>query len=630
MSQCIYDSRDLHYKRPFGAVPAGEPVTFRLLLDPQHTWREPQLLLTLGEDWDHPQPVDMALQEAGPEGLWYACQWTCQTPQLVFYCFQVQRDGETLLLKRGEGNQEILSHGEGCHWQLTVYDRAFSTPQHLKGGIYYQIFPDRFFCSGAPKAGVPADRILHAAWEEGPDYLPNAQGEITNSDYFGGDLEGIRQKLPYLRELGVTAIYLNPIFEAHSNHRYNTANYRAIDPLLGTQEDFVRLCSDAKAAGISILLDGVFSHTGSDSIYFNREGRYPTLGAYQSQESPYYPWYQFQEFPHRYACWWGFATLPEVREEEPSYRAFVCGADGVLRHWMGLGATGYRLDVADELPDSTLEQIRQAIKEENPDALLLGEVWEDASNKISYGHRRRYLLGQQLDTVMNYPFQNAILAYVREGNAPYLLETVLSILENYPKPAVDVLMNSLSTHDSVRALTALAGEPYQGQDRAWQAQRHTLTPEQYDLGRRRLQLAAVLQFFLPGIPCIYYGDEAGLTGYRDPFNRCTYPWGREDTELLAFFRTLSRARQKSPAVAVGDFLPLTVTADLCVFLRRSPQGETLVALNRGERPEQIPLPPTFASVEPTILCGSWDGRELGPLGSAVWNRFSAAGVAEND
>ena len=624
----MYNSRDLQYKTPFGAIPTGETVTFRLLLDCVHHWTEPQLLLTLGEDWEHPQSLPMHLHQATEEGLWYEVSWQSAVPQLVFYHFQVTRDGETLLLKRSHGGQGTLGHGEGEHWQLTVYDREYTTPRSLWGGIYYQIFPDRFSNSGTPKEGVPADRSFHQNWGELPDYLPNDQGEITNSDYFGGDLEGIRQKLPYLKELGITVLYLNPIFEAHSNHRYNTADYRSIDPLLGKEEDFVRLAQEAKSLGISLLLDGVFSHTGSDSLYFNRDGRYPTVGAYQSQESPYYSWYQFQEFPNRYACWWGFETLPEVREENPDYQAFICGPGGVIRHWMRLGACGYRLDVADELPDGMLETIRQAIREENPQGLLIGEVWEDASNKISYGQRRKYLLGKQLDGVMNYPFQNAVLAYIRQGDAPQLLETVLSILENYPKPSIHVLMNALSTHDSVRALTALGGEPYQGQDRTWQAQHHQLSPQAYHSGKELLKLAAILQFFLPGIPCIYYGDEAGRTGYRDPFNRCTYPWGQEDSELLSFYQRLSKARRESPATADGDFLPLSITSSLCVFVRKSQKGETLVAINRSQEALPLPIPPAFEGITATLLCGDLQGHLLGGFSGAVWHHWNSC--AENN
>lgn len=275
----------------------------------------------------------------------------------------------------------------------------------------YQIFPDRFYRSGTTKYNVPQDRYLHQRWGSQPEWRPNHQGEITNSDYFGGDLEGIIQKLDYLQSLGITCIYLNPIFEAHSNHRYDTADYTKVDPLLGTKEDFKRLCKEANKRGMHIMLDGVFNHTGSDSIYFNRKGRYQTLGAYQSQESPYYDWYQFYQWPEQYACWWNFETLPNVNETNETYNAYINGTDGVIQTWLKAGADGWRLDVADELPDLFLDDITKAAKQVKPTSMILGEVWEDASNKMAYGQRRRYLLGKQLDSVMNYPFREAIIGF---------------------------------------------------------------------------------------------------------------------------------------------------------------------------------------------------------------------------
>ena len=195
----------------------------------------------------------------------------------------------------------------------------------------------------------------------------------------------------------IICLYLNPIFEAHSNHRYNTADYRKIDPLLGTEEDFVELCAKAKAVGISVILDGVFSHTGSDSLYFNRNGRYGEhSGAYRDPDSPYREWYSFRRYPDDYESWWGFRTLPNVRETYPSYLDFICNPNtGVLAKWLSLGASGFRLDVADELPDAFLDRVYQTVKSFGEDKVVIGEVWEDASNKISYGNRRHYLLDRR-------------------------------------------------------------------------------------------------------------------------------------------------------------------------------------------------------------------------------------------
>ena len=464
---------------------------------------------------------------------------------------------------------------------------------------------------------MPGGRRLREDWGGVPQYLPDPDGEFRCNDYFGGDLEGIRQKLPYLRELGVTCLYLNPIFEAHSNHRYNTADYRQVDPLLGTREDFARLCADGKKAGITILLDGVFSHTGSDSVYFNREGRYGEGGAARDPRSPYRPWYNFHPWPDSYDCWWGFKTLPNVNEWEYSYRQFICGEEGVLRQWIALGAGGFRLDVADELPDIFLDHLRRAVKEADPQAAVIGEVWEDASNKSSYGHRRRYLLGDQLDSVMNYPFRQAILDYLKWGDGTLFGRRVMSVLENYPRPVVDCLMNSLSTHDVERAITLLAGEDATGHDRQWQGQRHFPTPDQYARGKAMLSAASLIQYTLPGIPCLYYGDEAGLWGYKDPLNRGCYPWGKEDRELVDLFRRLGRLRRED-ALAGGEFALLSAGEDCLVYRRSSPRQTLVVAVSRSDKPVTPPLPASLAGEEPIFRLGGWKDGRLSPFGGVVF------------
>ena len=424
----------------------------------------------------------------------------------------------------------------GDLFQLTVYSSNFTTPDFIKGGVMYQIFPDRFCKSGKEHKNVPKDRIIRNDWGGMPYYRPDQNGHVWNNDYFGGDLEGIRSKLPYLAELGITCIYLNPIFEAHENHRYNTADYMKIDPMLGTNEDFKRLCSHAAEMGIDIILDGVLSHTGADSIYFNKFNRYDSVGAYNSQDSEYSSWYTFYEFPDKYESWWGIDTLPNVNENDEKYTNFICGDGGVIDYWLEQGAAGFRLDVADELPDEFLDNLNKCVKKHGNSKLIIGEVWEDASNKESYGVKRRYLLGSQLDSVMNYPFREAILNYVKGGSVFDFKIQVMSILENYPKPAIDVLMNFVSTHDTERAINNLGGETCVGKSKDWMSERR-LTEEEYNLGKARLKCAMVLQFFLPGVPCIYYGDESGMQGYKDPFNRQCYNWGSEDKELIKFTKT---------------------------------------------------------------------------------------------
>ena len=583
----VFNSRDIRHRAPFGAVAEGTPVLFRLRLPRE--WRCSAAWLLRCEDnglteWDG---MFWAGVDGGDE--WWECHYAPPTAGLYWYGFAVDTaDGRRYLTRQPDGTAAV-SHSEGAMWQLTCYEAGFTTPDWLTGGIMYQVFPDRFARSEQPKSGVPQDRVMRDVWGEQPHWRPDAAGVVRNNDFFGGDLNGIREKLPYLKRLGVTCLYLNPIFESHSNHRYDTADYSRIDPLLGTEEDLRRLAAEAKALGIRLMLDGVFSHTGADSIYFNRYGRYSAVGAYQSPESPYASWFHFNHWPDDYEGWWGFLTLPEVEELDEQFISYITGEEGVLAHWLSVGASAWRLDVADELPDGFLEALRARVKTTDPEALVLGEVWEDASNKHSYGHRRRYLLGRQLDSVMNYPFREAILDVVRDGNTVRFFNRILSVLENYPPQVTRLLMNSLGTHDTERALTLLAGEPANGRGRSWQAEQR-LSSEQRARGLQLLRAATVLQYCLPGVPCVYYGDEAGLEGYRDPFNRGCYPWGNEDRELIAFYERLGTVRTASAALREGEFCPVAAPEGVILFERRCDEGRLLCAVNCLGREVTVALP----------------------------------------
>ncbi|MGN0983514.1 MAG: glycoside hydrolase family 13 protein, partial [Gemmiger sp.] len=441
---------------------------------------------------------------------------------------------------------------------------------------------DRFM-DGRPDREWPwADRIYRAKKDREPYFWPTESPEgYLNMDYFGGDFEGIRQKLPYLQKLGVSCIYLNPIFEAHSNHRYNTANYLKADPLLGTNEEFAVLCAEAKQHGIRVILDGVFSHTGSDSIYFNKEGRYGPGGAYRDRNSPYRSWYDFDSgYSCGYRSWWGFETLPEVQEDSPSYVEFVCGKGGVIDTWLGLGASGFRLDVADELPDDFIEKIRAAVKSHGQDKLLIGEVWEDATTKEGFGRRRTYLRGKGLDTVMNYPFRNAAIDFVKGADAGEIADRILSICENYPAPALDCAMNFLSTHDTERAITAIAGEPANGRDRYWQSGR-VIPPDQMDDAVRRLLLGYAMIFTLPGVPCIYYGDEIAMQGYRDPFNRAYFDWNSTEERLRGPLRTIANLRRSCDAFDGGRLEIVEAEGDILHYRRVGATHTAEIILNRG-------------------------------------------------
>lgn len=587
----MFNSRDPSFRDPTGAVKEGTRVHFRITV-PRNLSCSAAILI-VEKDGGPRFLLDMFwCGMNGEDKEWWECHFTPEEKGLYFYNFELKTNRGHISLYKGLGGQSTMGT-RGNRWQLTSYDKALSTPDWLCGGILYQIFPDRFYFSGKKKDGIPADRYIHENWGEEPVWQPNEHGEITNSDYFCGDLKGIEEKLPYLKELGVTCLYLNPIFEAHSNHRYNTADYSKIDPMLGTEEDFISLCRSANKMGIRILLDGVFSHTGSDSIYFNKEGRYGDEGAYRSKESPYFSWYNFKNWPDSYESWWNFDTLPNVKENNPAYDEYINGKDGIIQKWLRNGASGWRLDVADELPDCFLDHLHLSAKSEKSDALVLGEVWEDASNKTAYGIRRRYLLGGQLDTVMNYPFRDAILSFLAGEHASLCMEMIENIVENYPPETLRILMNHIGTHDTERALTVLAGPPTENHDRKWQSQTK-LTKEQREIGLMKMRLASLVQFTLPGVPCIYYGDEAGMEGYKDPFNRGCYPWGHENQSLIYWYKCLAQLRKSFSVFREGKFRNAYSHNSILSFeryleLEDGTEDVIFVAVNRSENNSPVPL-----------------------------------------
>ena len=567
-----FDSRDLACKSPFGAVSCGTEVSFAVFCSPEEEIIGGELRIFeefAGKNRTVPLHTD---------GGAFRCVYTAPNePELAWYGFSLTR--------RSGGIVDL-----GGRRQLTVYDDRDHTPEWFGSGVSYQIFPDRFCRSRIPDpAGMVGERTVHENWQDTPDFLPDEQGEIRNRDFFGGDLPGITGKLDYLKGLGVTTVYLNPIFEAASNHRYNTADYLAIDPMLGKEEDFQTLCREAHKRGMRILLDGVFNHTGSVSRYFNADGSYPDVGAAQSAQSPYYNWYHFSRWPAEYDAWWGIKTLPAVEENHPDYREFIFGGrDSVVQHWLRCGADGWRLDVADELPDDFIAQLRCAMEEEKSDALLIGEVWEDGSNKIAYDRRRRYLLGSETHGLMNYPFRTAALQWLCGGDASDFRESMETLRENYPPDAYYSAMNFLSTHDTPRILTLLGGEPVP-EDKPGRAAAR-LSPAGYELARRRLMVGAMLLYAFPGSPTVYYGDEAGVQGYEDPLNRRTYPWGQEDERLLAWYRKLGALRCSRPSLQQGGIsYPLAAGGGLAV--RRCCGSEVTVAvMNAGAESLEVRLP----------------------------------------
>ena len=567
-----FNSRKIECKSPYGAVKCGEKLSLHF---PIASWISVDKMFVFIRLGDVSTPVEMRFEKSENGFSVYTADYVFDAAGIYYYRFEMRNRDGVWYYGRGENGESVC--GENLsEWQLTVYKSSYKTPDFAKGNIIYHIFVDRF--NRADGVKTKRKYRLHESFSESPEVV-SADGKYYADDFFGGNFNGIREKLDYLEELGVGIIYLSPIFKAYSNHRYDTGDYLKVDELLGTEDDFKRLLDAAHEKGMKVILDGVFNHSGADSLYFNKFGTYDSLGAYQSKSSPYYDWYYFKKFPDEYACWWGCDNVPDLNKSNKDYRALVFGKNGVVEKWQKLGADGWRLDVVDELPIDFVNLLIKKIKSVNKDALVIGEVWEDASTKVSYGELRPYLLGDQLDGTMNYPFMNAIIAYVRDGDEKFFKDTVQSILENYPKETVYCLMNSLGTHDTVRIINALSDVRAHGWSKTHKLG-YKLPDSEYEKAKKKLYLASVLQFTLPGIPSIFYGDEAGLQGFDDPINRRPYPWGSEDKEILMHYRKLGRIRRENRAVFSGGF-NMRDENGLVAYERAGGDDEILIAVNAG-------------------------------------------------
>lgn len=400
----------------------------------------------------------------------------------------------------------------------------------MKNAVFYQIFPDRFCKSDKYKA---VGRFV--AWGEKP----------TRENMFGGNLRGITDKLKYIASLGANAIYLCPIFKSNSNHRYHTVDYFEIDPVLGTLEDFDHLVSKAHELHLRVILDGVFNHCSRGFFQFNS---LMELG----ENSPYTDWFHVHSWPlHAYSgkpnyeCWWNYPALPKFNTSCPDVRDYLFS---VAEFWTRRGIDGWRLDVPNEIDDDSFwQEFRSRVKKINKDAYIVGEIWDEPS---------RWLQGDQFDGVMNYTFRRALLAYLFDENHIDSVEFSRRLQECFPENRFGVSMNLLSSHDTIR----LASLPCSNE---W-----------------RVRLALAILFFLPGAPCIYYGEEIGMEGGKDPDNRRTYPWEKREImqkrSVFAFLKKLIAMRRASEALREGS---LTVeTSPDGVAIRRIAPKETMELL----------------------------------------------------
>ena len=539
----LYDSAKQEYKSPFGCIREGEDCHISISVPISSEPIEVKVAFEHEDGQNLTVPLGFVYDEN--EYRHFSGDFKIPNAGLYFYYFVVRKKcGSFRLFRYGDHDTNIE---DGEKWQLTVLPRDYKIPDGFGGKVMYQIFPDRFHKSGECDLNDKLKPFtVHINITDQPMKGPDEHG-FWNTDFYGGNLRGIEEKLPYLNSLGVGVIYLNPIFMAFSNHRYDTADYMRIDPMLGTEDDFASLCRSANEQGIKIILDGVFSHVGSNSKYFDREGVFGG-GAVSDPNSEYRSWFDFKNYPDEYTSWWDIDTLPCVNEMCDGFLDLIIrNEDSVVAHWLKLGANGFRLDVADELPAEFIALLRKRVKEIDQNAIVIVEVWEDASNKISYDVRRKYFSGGELDGVMNYPFRDAIINLLCGRICPIEFRSIIErIYENYPFDALNCSMTFLSSHDTTRILTELGRE--------------------ISDTVKALKLASAIQFFLPGMPSIYYGDEVGMAGGSDPYNRGYFCPTENADELTAHYKYLASLRNTSHALQNGA-LSITLDGDTVTVTR---------------------------------------------------------------
>lgn len=575
----------LEDKSPRGASKVGDSVTYTLKISKSIFPYDINFVYRLDSESEERYSK---MQQNYADERYYYFTTTIQFDTIgqYWYYFKISEKNGTYFLQKGPLFDASGIDKVSYPYLQLVYKEGGDVDHSIHDGIIYQIFVDRFRkCGDTP---IRDGFIFREDWGGKIEREWENKKEV-NRQFFGGNLQGIIEKLEYLSSLNTKVIYLSPVFEGNSNHKYDTADYSKIDPMFGTEKDFEELIKKADKLGIKILLDGVFNHTGSDSIYFNRNGRYDSVGAYQSKDSPYYDWYHFTEWPDRYDAWWDVHTLPDTKEVD-SFVNYIAGDKGIIEKWMKKGILGFRLDVVDELGDDFLDKIVNKVKSINPKGMVLGEVWEDASIKIAYSKRRRYFLGGQLDSVTNYPLKDAILGYIKFGDLNTIVEVLSYIKDQYPDYVQHNLMNILDTHDTLRAISAFG---YPKVDEYYSSREYyELTPKQKAYGKALLKQASIIQYTAMGMPTVFYGDEIGLEGMRDPYCRACYPWGEEDEELLSWYVRLGEVR-KNPALVDGDFRFLNKKDGVLAYERTKGDDTVVTIVNKSQVKYYINIDGTF-------------------------------------
>lgn len=601
-----FHSRLAEFRAPLGPVATGQTARFRLKTAAGRVERVRLVLLDQfiegnqsSVTWSELADIPMVRTSQPPWDVWEA-SYAPEYPGTLGYFFVLSRGGNQAVLGnnhdripipynevRGTGGTGLITPLEEAEpFGLTAWiPQAFDgPPQDL---VYYYIFPDRFRNGNRANDPKPGERTatggnpieVHSSWAQPEPFKPgDGRGdEFWNNDFYGGDLEGIIEKLDHIASLGTTMIYMTPIFHAESNHKYDHADYLTIDPAFGDLAVFRRLVQEARKRGIGIMLDASLNHTGADSLYFDRYGKWPGVGAFENErirtDSPFYDWYIFrpnERNPDRMYQQWANPSLAELAESD-SWKDFAFRSErSVSQYWLRQGAAGWRMDVAPWVSDEFWTEWRSTLKSRFPESVLICETWFKAS---------KYLTGTMFDGTMNYIFRAAALDFARGGSPRKFADTLEMLLELYPLPALRRSMSLISSHDVPRALHQLGYRRNTGS-----------IPE---VIRKRFLLAVALQYLLPGAPTVYYGDEVGVTGGEDPLNRGPFPWPDTgatwgDWGLLGEYQKLARLRRENPETLVFGSLQFLHTAGILAFLRRGDGGKTLLLLlNNDTEPKTI-------------------------------------------
>lgn len=584
-----------------GAFKYGDVINFEVMISRSLGARGIVMRICLDGDIDSDIPFEFASTDSLYDiySLSLDTRKICKEEYGLFYYELLLLRGDDTLFTDSYNNFDFnLSHRSSSRFRMLVYESDYTTPECFGEGVMYHIFVDRF-CKGdgedVNKIKCKSDARMNEDWDNGIPEYARVQGEhLSNNEFFGGNLIGVMQKLDYLKNLGVKTIYLSPVFEAYSNHKYDTGDYFKVDSMFGGDEALDKLIFEAKKRGIGIILDGVFNHTGDDSLYFNRYGKYDSIGAYNSQSSKYKDWYFFKNWPDEYESWWGIEILPKLNHKNEECRQMITGKEGVIRRYIKKGIAGWRLDVADELCDEMLDEIRAGAKEESDgNAVIIGEVWENACDKIAYGKRRRYFSGRQLDSVMNYPLRNAIIEFCTYGSVDGLYNTLTEIYTSYPRCVSYKLMNILGTHDTERILTVLGSELYEMDEENEKLAHKTLSEDKRNTAIKFLKIAAAIQYMSYGIPSLYYGDEVGLEGYHDPFCRMPYPWNKIDgtyrEDIRDYYIKLGKIRTEYKSPSFGEFCVVEKGESHLSFARKYGDELIITSVNRGNAID-MPIP----------------------------------------